>query len=208
MLQRVPTFVKAADPISEYGVAAELRPRPEIRLVDADELGKETVAVLVVDRVAEAAGDMVRAVRSRGCTSVVVVATDLDDDGVLVAAEHGVRALTRRVEATPERLSHVVTSVAAGGGALPTDLLGRLMRNVARSHRQALTYGGLEPTRLTRREADVLKLLAEGLDTQQIAQRLCYSERTIKNAVHDFSVRFSLRNRTHAVAFALREGMI
>ena len=61
---------------------------------------------------------------------------------------------------------------------------------------------------LSSREADVLRLVAEGRDTSEIAEELCYSERTVKNVLHDLTTRLQLRNRTHAVAYALREGLI
>ncbi|MDQ3292886.1 MAG: DNA-binding response regulator, partial [Actinomycetota bacterium] len=38
--------------------------------------------------------------------------------------------------------------------------------------------------------------------------KLAYSERTIKNVIHDITSRLCLRNRTHAVAWAVREGLI
>jgi DNA-binding NarL/FixJ family response regulator len=53
-----------------------------------------------------------------------------------------------------------------------------------------------------------LKLLAEGLDTSEVGRQLYLSERTIKNVVHDVTSRLNLRNRTHAVAYALRHGFI
>ena len=58
------------------------------------------------------------------------------------------------------------------------------------------------------RSIDVLRLVADGLDTGEIAQRLSYSERTIKNVIHDVTSRLHLRNRSHAVAFAMRTGVI
>jgi DNA-binding NarL/FixJ family response regulator len=51
-------------------------------------------------------------------------------------------------------------------------------------------------------------MIAQGMEVREIAQQLSYSERTIKNTLHDVVSRFQLRNRTHAVAFAMREGMI
>jgi len=50
--------------------------------------------------------------------------------------------------------------------------------------------------------------LADGLDTSEIAGSLFYSERTVKNIIHDVTSRLELRNRTHAVAYAIREGLI
>ena len=61
---------------------------------------------------------------------------------------------------------------------------------------------------LTSRERDVLELIADGLSTREVATTLCYSERTIKNALQDLTVRLNLHNRTHAVAYALRMGWI
>ena len=62
--------------------------------------------------------------------------------------------------------------------------------------------------RLTPIRARVLRLVADGHDTAEIARELCYSERTVKNVLHDLTTRLQLRNRSHAVAYALREGLI
>ncbi|PZS33496.1 MAG: helix-turn-helix transcriptional regulator, partial [Pseudonocardiales bacterium] len=58
------------------------------------------------------------------------------------------------------------------------------------------------------REAQVLRLVADGFDTAHIARQLSYSERTVKNVLHDVTARLQLRNRSHAVAYALRAGII
>jgi DNA-binding CsgD family transcriptional regulator len=91
---------------------------------------------------------------------------------------------------------------------VPPDLLGRLLTQVGRLHDHVLGPRGLTLAGLTQREIDVLKLVAEGLNTGEIARRLSYSERTIKNVIHDVTARFRLRNRSHAVAYAMREGLI
>ena len=57
---------------------------------------------------------------------------------------------------------------------------------------------------LTGRELDVLRLLAEGGSTRDIAQYLSYSERTVKNIVHDVLEKLHGRTRAHAVALASR----
>ena len=56
------------------------------------------------------------------------------------------------------------------------------------------------------REVEVLRLLAEGLDTLEIDQRLSYSERTVRNIIHGLLTRMKLRSRAHAAAYALRNG--
>jgi DNA-binding NarL/FixJ family response regulator len=91
---------------------------------------------------------------------------------------------------------------------MPPDLLGRLLSQVASLQRHLLTPRGLTFAGLTQREVQVLSLVAEGSSTQEIAMRLAYSERTIKNIIHDLTTRLQLRNRSHAVAYALRRGLI
>ncbi|SDZ07167.1 regulatory protein, luxR family [Saccharopolyspora shandongensis] len=61
---------------------------------------------------------------------------------------------------------------------------------------------------LTEREVDVLRLMADGWCTAEIAGGLGYSERTVKNALSSVTSRLKLRNRAHAVAYALRAGII
>jgi DNA-binding NarL/FixJ family response regulator len=53
---------------------------------------------------------------------------------------------------------------------------------------------------------DVLRLVAEGMDTSYIARKMNYSERTIKKVLADLMRRLDLRNRAHAVSYALRRG--
>jgi DNA-binding NarL/FixJ family response regulator len=64
------------------------------------------------------------------------------------------------------------------------------------------------PVPLTPRERDVLRHIAEGLSTREVAREMCYSERTIKNVLQSLTARLQFRNRTQAVACAVRNGWI
>ena len=206
MGERVAVFVNADDPISQPGIASSLRGRPELGVVDDVDIA--AVAVLVADDVDDDCLRTIRAVQRNGCPRVVLVVTRLDDSGLLAAAEAGACGMLRRAEAGPERLAAACQSAAAGDGTLPPDLLGRLLDGVGRLQRQVLSPRGLTFSGLTDREVSVLKMVADGHDTNEIASTLAYSERTIKNTIHDVTTRLNLRNRTHAVAYALREGLI
>ncbi|MFF4044863.1 LuxR C-terminal-related transcriptional regulator [Streptomyces sp. NPDC001816] len=70
------------------------------------------------------------------------------------------------------------------------------------------TTGGWAGSALSERERSVLQLVADGHETAEIAQRLAYSPRTVTTVVHDITQRFRLRNRAHAVAYALRAGLL
>jgi DNA-binding NarL/FixJ family response regulator len=208
MAGRIRVFVFGEDPISQAGVATQLRGRPEVLVVDGTDIDSAEVAVVIVDQMGENCARTVHAVQRGGCPRVVLVVSELDDAGLLVAVETGVSGLLRRREATPERLAAAVTSAASGDGTLAPDLLGRLMAQMSRLQRDVLAPRGIGPAGLTERERDVLRLLADGLDTAEIANQLAYSERTIKNIIHDLTTRLNLRNRSHAVAYAVKSGLI
>jgi len=208
MAGRVRVFVFGEDPISQAGVATQLRGRPEVLVVEGGDIDAADVAVLIVDEMHEESARTVRAVQRNGCPRVVLVVANLDDAGLMVAVEVGACAVLRRREATPERLAAAVEAAAQGDGTLAPDLLGRLMAQMGRLQRQVLAPRGIGPTGLTDRELEVLRLLADGHDTGEIASRLAYSERTIKNIIHDLTSRLNLRNRSHAVAYAVKAGLI
>jgi DNA-binding NarL/FixJ family response regulator len=205
--KRLPVFVYADDPVSQAGVSSQLRPRAEVLVVD-DNIDDAAVAVVVTDEVSDQITNVVKAIQRNGCPKVVMVVTRLDDAGLLAAVEAGVSGLLRRHEAQPERLVAALQAAAAGDGTVPPDLLGRLLEQVGRLQRQVLMPRGLTFSGLSEREITVLRLVADGLDTAEIAVQLCYSERTVKNIIHDVTTRLQLRNRSHAVAYALREGLI
>ncbi len=207
-MTRTTVRVYARDPISEAGVSSALRPRPEVRVVSPDEHDSPDVVLVIVDTVDEEALNTLRFVRRNGEAHVILIAANLDDQDLVRAVECGVVGLIRRSEATTDRLLSVIAAAASGEGTVPPDLLGRLLDQVGRLQRTVLDPRGITFTGLASREIEVLKLVAEGWDTAQIATKLSYSERTVKNVLHDVTTRLQLRNRSHAVAYAMREGLI
>jgi DNA-binding NarL/FixJ family response regulator len=201
-------YVKAEDPVSRAGVASQLLIQPDVRVLDEEHLADADLAIVVVDRFTEAVAAGVRRLRQRGPERVVLVASQLDDGALLLAIESGVAGIVHRTDATPDALMAAAATVAAGDGALPSDLVGRLLTSVSRLQHGALSPRGLNHAALTEREIDVLRLVAEGCDTGEIATQLSYSERTIKGILHDVTSRLGLRNRAHAVAYAIREGVL
>lgn len=207
-MECIPVAVHARDPISAAGVASQLRHRPEVQVLRAPDLDLARVAIIVVDAMDEDAVALLRSVQRRGQCRTVLVASALEDGDLVSAVEVGVVGLVRRAEATPERLVDVITRAASGEGSVPPDLLGRLLDQVGKLQRQVLTPRGLTFTGLATREVQVLRLVADGMSTGEIAVELSYSERTVKNVLHDITTRLQLRNRSHAVAYALRQGLI
>lgn len=152
----------------------------------------------------EAAGPALRrAVRLAAGRPTRLVATvrSPSEQEIREIVDAGVGAVLPHDMLTPETLVTSLRAVVAGTVTLPGDLLARLLTHVRRSSQ--FGPGGLNP-----RERSVLRLLADGLDTRGIAEDLCFSERTVKNVVHDVLTKLDCRTRAQAVALATREGVI
>lgn len=188
----VPVRLLAADPFLRAGLESALYGRGEF--TDAD----GGVAVLAFDEVDDAAVEAIRTAKERNAT-VLVVTGKVDAPRAARAIEAGACGVLRREQACEQTLVSAVRAAATGHGTMPPDLLSDLFHA-----RQAVPAA---PT-LDARERDVLRMVADGHETAEIASALAYSARTVTTIVHDITHRLRLRNRAHAVAFALREGLI
>lgn len=205
---RISVYVYAHDLITRSGLAAQLRGHPQFDLMESMSGGPPKVAVLAVEAVHEDALRLMRGLRARGCEHIVLVVNSISDDDLMVAVEAGAGSIVLRSSASASGLAQTVINAASGEAALPPEILTRLLRQVSRLRRHVLQPRGLTFNGLSGREKDILKLAADGFDTEEIARQLSYSKRTVTNALHDVAVRYQLRNRTHTVAYAIREGLI
>jgi len=183
------------------GLMSYLRDRLEITLLTPDQRAEADVIVAAVGALT---GDVVAGLR-QSPAPVVLVLDQIGEVDVLTLADCRVVTVLPRVAATGDRVLRGVLAAASGGGVLPPHLVAELLDHVRRL-RQELVAPANGP--LTARELDVLRLMADGMDTAEIATELSYSERTVKNVFYGLTTRLHLRNRPHAVAYALRKGMI
>ena len=161
-MEPITVRVHARDPISEAGVASELRARPEVRVVKTNDSEQVRVVVIVTDSVDDDALTLLRIVQRTGVSRAVLVAGHLDDGDLVNAVETGVVGLVRRSEATPDRLVSVIAAAASGEGSVPPDLLGRLLDQVGKLQRHVHVPLGIMFTGLAPREVEVLRLLPVG----------------------------------------------
>ncbi|OOC02653.1 MULTISPECIES: helix-turn-helix transcriptional regulator [Amycolatopsis] len=198
--------VDAADPVLEAGIGCTLNGSPELTVVTNGEESDATV--VVVDLVDDKVLDVVHSIRNQPHRpEIVLLATELSPGEALHAIAAGAHGLLRRREASANRLSRAVLAAVVGDCTMPPDLIDRVleqgMENQTPTAPQAWARGGLNE-----REHAVLRLVAEGYETDEIARRLSYSARTVTAVVHDITQRFRLRNRAHAVAYALRARLL
>ena len=180
----------AADGFTVAGESAALDPVPDPGLLD----------VLLFEAIPSSFARAVGSPRHAGVRFVAVLPV-LRERLVYEALDAGVAAVLLREELQPMTLLATVRAVAAGNTTLPSDLVPRLLARAAHE-------AGAGSRVLSDREMAVLRLLSDGHDTIQIGDALGYSERTVKNIVHDMLMKMNCRNRVHAVALATREGLI
>jgi DNA-binding NarL/FixJ family response regulator len=207
-VEQVRVALQAMDPVSHAGLVALLQFRGDVAVLRSAQRADAEVLVAAAERLTP---DAVAALRRAGAEAnapIVLIAQEVAEAELMTAVELRVVAILPRGAVTAERLAHSVRAAAAGGGVLPPNLVGELLKQVERMQRDVLAPNGLNASGLTPREIDVLRLMADGFDTNEIAGKLCYSERTVKNVIYGVTHRLKLRNRSHAVAYALRAGMI
>ena len=208
MSGRTTTIVLASDPITAFGVSAMLRGRPEIEVVDDADAGRAEVALVAGEDLNAELAQRCRTVQCNRAPKIVLLLSRVDARAVGSCADLGVRGILRRIEATPERIVAAIRAAAAGEATLAPDLVAHLLEHMGTLSQHVSSSNGVNASGLTVREVEVLRLLADGNDTADIAAHLSYSERTVKTVIHDVTSRLGLRNRSHAVAYALRQGLI
>ena len=204
-------FVVDPHTIYRRGLAACLEALPEVESVhqagsvrDAWESPPLFDADLVlVDHVMPGGPDFVGAVGESTGARVILCSSHCAEEAVLAAIQAGAVGVLRKDTLTTDSLASAVRAAVDGTGVVTQELLRDLL--------DGLAANGLDrpaPARLTDREQQVLSLIAQGHPTREVAERLCYSERTVKNVLHDVVTKLNARSRSQAVAHAVREGLI
>lgn len=200
--------VQALDPLSFAGISGLVNRRPDMELLSTERLSEADIWVVVTPSMSAQVMHQLRDLTADTSAKIVMVLDRLGDADLLAAVEIGVVATIWRFEATPERIVQSVVTVSRGGGDLSKEIQAKLLADVADMQRNVLAPRGLTASGMESREVDLLRFLAEGLDTAEIAERMRYSERTVKSILYGLMTRLNLRNRSHAVAYAMRSGVL
>jgi DNA-binding NarL/FixJ family response regulator len=152
--------------------------------------------------------DGVHAIRQAGFrTPIVMLTVSEEDDDLFESIKAGANGyLLKNVR--PEQLFEDMRGVMRGEAPIAPAVASRLL--------EALRTGGIptrgqaatpvEDTILTRRESEILQLVAGGLSNKEIANELTITEGTVKNHVHNALEKLHLTNRVQAAAYAVRRG--
>ena len=101
----------------------------------------------------------------------------------------------------------LLSSVMAGEPALSPEMASRILREYARGPASAAP-SATEADQLTERQIVVLQKVVDGLTYKDIASALFIAERTVKYHVREILQKLHLRNKSQAIAYALRSGLV
>ena len=175
------------------GAAIIRRERPDVVLLDV--------------RMPKAGGlDLLRDLRQSGELPPTILLTTFDDDEALL---EGVKAGARGYllkDVSLEQLTGAIHAVAAGDTLIRPAVTERVLRGLEHVRRD---FDALDPPDpLTKRETEILRLMAGGYSNREIAEALGTAEGTIKNHASSILSKLGVRDRTRAVLKALERGYI
>jgi NarL family two-component system response regulator LiaR len=175
----------------EEALALAEQQKPDVILMD-----------LVMPRL-DGVGAMRELRRRLPATRVIALTSFLDDEKLLPAIEAGAAGYLLK-DVRPQELAQAVRTAYAGQAMLDPAAAARLVEAVA----QGATPAPARPDRLTKREHEVLDLLAKGRSNKRIAFELGIAEKTVKAHVGRLLQKLGVADRTEAAVKAVREGLV
>jgi DNA-binding NarL/FixJ family response regulator len=135
-------------------------------------------------------------------TSILILTVHSDDDFVFQGIKAGAQGYLLK-DCSTEDLTHAIQTVHSGNTIMAPDTA-RKMLSTFENHPPET---GLSPS-LTERELQVIRALAQGMSNKQIAQSLEISEKTVRNHASNIYKKLHIFDRTQAVLYAIREGIV
>jgi DNA-binding NarL/FixJ family response regulator len=143
--------------------------------------------------------------RRMPATRIVALTVHKSDEYVLATLEAGADAYVLK-EATHSELMIAVTNVLSGKRYLSPGVSQQVIEGYLKGKRDSkkdLAYG-----RLTKREREVLKLIAEGYRNREVADYLCISSKTVEKHRANLMKKLDLHNAAALTGFAIEKGLV
>ena len=213
-MQPIRVFLVDDHPVVREGLRSLIASFPDLVVVgdaeDAFAIASKVEAtrsdvVLLDIRLGNVSGIEAARLLRRNCPSVkIIILTTYDD------AEYLQQALAAEVHgyllksASHEQLAQAIRAVHRGEKLLSPPLLGKVMEEFGRLARDKSRH----ESRLSDQELQVLREIAAGATNREIAERLFWSEVTVKRKIQDIIEKLGVANRAQAIAEAIRHGWI
>ena len=136
-------------------------------------------------------------------TAIIILTGHEEDEHVFEGIKAGAQGYLLK-DSEPEDLSRAIRMVHAGATIIAPDLAQKMLNTFESSPGSS----HLAPPPLTERELEVIRALAQGMSDRQIAGTLGISEKTVRNHTSNIYRKLHIFDRTQAVIYAIREGVI
>ncbi len=198
--------------IVREGLRTLITAKPGLELVGEAADGEEAVVmarsvcpdVILLDMIMPRKDGLeaIQAIKAENPLARILVLTSFsDDDKVFAAIKAGALGYLLK-DSSPQQLIQAIRDVYQGQPSLHPTIALKLIRELSQPSDLPLSE---EP--LSERELETLRLVAQGLTNQEIAERLAISERTVGKHVSNILDKLHLANRTQAALYALRRGL-
>jgi DNA-binding NarL/FixJ family response regulator len=137
---------------------------------------------------------------------VVMLTVSDADEHLLEAVRLGAHGYLLK-DLRPTELYAMLRSVMRNGSPLSPSVAGRLMAEVRDGSSGRRAGPRVEALPVSRRELEILRLVADGLSNKEIGKKLCITEGTVKNHVHNALEKLHVDNRVQAAAYITRQGL-
>ena len=135
--------------------------------------------------------------------AVIILTISPDHQQMLQAMRNGARGYLLKSVSSQE-LTQAIRMVHQGGVLIEPELTGAIVREFRRLSNSTQTYVNT----LSSRDIEILRYVAAGMSNKEIAVKLSYSEKTVKNYLSLIFQKLGIRDRTQAAIFALRQGFL
>jgi DNA-binding NarL/FixJ family response regulator len=220
-------------PLFRRAIATLIGEQPDFTVIGEADNGLEAVekthelnpdlVVMDVEMPVMTGVEAVRLIRDQmPAVKVVMLTVSESDDYLFDAIRYGAHGYLLK-DLRPEQLYDMLRAVMRNETPLSPAIAGKLLAEFRASGRGGrggvgAGVGSGGPVRqasapkpegpaLTRREIEVLQLVADGLSNKEIGTRLSITEGTVKNHVHNALEKLQLENRIQAAAYVVRQGM-
>jgi DNA-binding NarL/FixJ family response regulator len=150
--------------------------------------------------------DVLRTLQALAALPATIVLTTFDDDDALLeAVRAGAKGFLLK-DVSLERLTDGIREVAAGGSIIRPAVTERVLKGLEHVRRDFEALSPPDP--LTRREVEILRLMAGGYSNREIADAIGTAEGTVKNHASSILSKLGVRDRTRAVLKGLERGYI
>lgn len=139
-------------------------------------------------------------------TKVVMLTVSEADDHVFDAIRYGAHGYLLK-NLRPDQLFDMIRAVMRNETPISPAVAGRLLRDLQAGGARPRVASPASEAQVTRRELEILRLVAEGLSNKEIGKKLSITEGTVKNHVHNALEKLHMDNRIQAAAYIVRQGL-